>query len=123
VLALAQPPLPPPPQPPPLAFRAAELHRAAHAIDVEVLSVVEHLPLRVRVARNGTRLGRGVEATVRGSTFVRVRLGPKALKPLHPGLHVTVLIDYGSREPLRARAALVAPPPGQDVDDDVGPSA
>jgi hypothetical protein len=111
---------PPPPQPPPLAFHAAELHRAAHAIDVEILSVVEHIPVRVAITRNGLRLGRGADATGRGSTFVRVRIGPKGLRPLRPGLHVTVLIDYGSGAPLRARAALVAPPPGQDVDDDVG---
>lgn len=110
----------PPPQPPPLAFHAAELHRAAHAIDVEILSVIEHLPVRVAITRNGLRLGRGTDATARGSTFVRVRIGPKGLKPLRPGLHVTVLIDYGSGEPLRTRAPLVAPPPGQDVDDEVG---
>lgn len=117
------PQLPPPPQPPPLAFRAAELHRAAHAIDVEILSVIENIPVRVAIARNGVRLGHGTDATTRGSTFVRVRLGPKGLKPLHPGLHVTILIDYGSAEPLRTRAALQAPPPGQDVDDEVGLSS
>lgn len=113
----------PPPQPPPLAFRSAELHRAAHAIDVEVISVVEHLPLRVSISRNGVRLGASGDATERGSTFVRVRIGPKGLKPLRPGLHVTVLIDYGSGEPLRANPKLVAPPPGTDVDDDVGLSS
>jgi hypothetical protein len=110
----------PPPQPPPLAFRSAELHRAAHAIDVEIISVVEHIPVRVSISRNGVRLGRGADATERGSTFVRVRIGPKGLRPLRPGLRVRVLIDYGSAEPLRARPRLVAPPPGQDVDDDVG---
>jgi hypothetical protein len=113
----------PPPQPPPLAFRAAELHRAAHAIDVQILSVVEHLPVRVAITRNGTRLGLTGDATERGSTFVRVRIGPKGLKPLRPGLHVTVLIDYGSGTPLRTRTTLTAPPPGEDVDDDVGLSS
>ena len=116
-------PPPPPPQPPPRAFHAAELHRAAHAIDVEVLSVVEQLPIRVTIARHGVRLGRGGDLTGRGSTFVRVRLGPRSLRPLHRGLHVDVTIDYGSREPLRAHAALVAPPPGEDVDDEVGLSS
>jgi hypothetical protein len=115
--------LPPPPQPPPLAFRAAELHRAAHAIDVEILSVTERIPVRVSISRDGVRLGRGADLTERGSTFVRVRIGAKGLKPLHPGLHVKVLIDYGSAEPLQARAPLVAPPPGQDVDDEVGLSS
>jgi hypothetical protein len=117
------PALPPPPQPPPLAFRSAELHRAAHAVDVEIITVTERIPVRVSVSRNGVRLGRGADITERGSTFVRVRIGPKGLKPLRPGLHVKVLIDYGSAEPLQARPKLVAPPPGQDVDDDVGPSA
>jgi hypothetical protein len=110
----------PPPQPPPLAVRSAELHRAAHAVDVEIISAIEHIPVRVSVSRNGLRLGRGADATARGSTFVRVRLGPKGLKPLRPGLHVTVLIDYGSGAPLRTRTPLAAPPPGADVDDDVG---
>jgi hypothetical protein len=113
----------PPPQPPPLAFRSAELHRAAHAIDVEIISVVEHIPVRVSVSRNGLRLGRGADATARGSTFVRVRIGSKGLKPLRPGLHVTVLIDYGSGAPLRANPTLTSPPPGEDVDDDVGLSS
>jgi hypothetical protein len=117
------PALPPPPQPPPLAFRSAELHRAAHAVDVEILSAIEHIPVRVSVSRNGLRLGRSAGVTARGSTFVRVRIGPKGLKPLHPGLHVTVLIDYGDEAPLRTRAPLQAPPPGEDVDDDVGLSS
>lgn len=112
-----------PPQPPPLAFRAAELHRAAHAVDVEIISVFEHIPLRVAISRNGTRLGLSGDATERGSTFVRVRIGPKGLKPLRPGLHVTVLIDYGSGTPLRVTPVLTAPPPGADVDDDVGLSS
>ncbi len=113
-------PLPPPPQPPPLAFHAAELHRAAHAIDVEVLSVAEHIPMRVTIARRGVRLGHGGDLTARGSAFVRVRLPTHALRALRRGVHVDVTIAFGSREPLHAHAALVLPPPGQDVDDEVG---
>jgi hypothetical protein len=113
----------PPPQPPPLAFRSAELHRAAHAVDVEIISAIEHIPVRVSVSRNGLRLGRGADATAHGSTFVRVRIGPKGLKPLRPGLRVTVLIDYGDDTLLRTTTPLTAPPPGADVDDDVGLSS
>jgi hypothetical protein len=104
---------PPPAPPPPLAFRTATLHRAAHAIDVELLSV-NTIPVRVTISRGGRRLGRGVDTTGRGSTFVRVTIGPKSIKPLRRGLHVDVRVEYGASTPLRYHPALLLAPPGAD---------
>jgi hypothetical protein len=97
---------PPPAPPPPLAFRTATLQRAAHGIDVTILAVTE-VPVRVTITRAGLRIGRGTGVLERGSTAVRVRIGPKSLKPLRPGLHVAVSIEYGASTPLHARPALL----------------
>jgi hypothetical protein len=109
---------PPPAPPPPLAFHTATLRRAAHAIDVEMLATTS-VPVRVTLSRGTRRLGRDTGVLDRGSTVVRVRIGPKSLKPLRRGLHVTVTIDYGAPTPLKARPALLLPPSGEDdgVDD------
>jgi hypothetical protein len=105
------PPTPAPP--PPLAFRTATLHRGAHAIDVEILATA-NVPVRVTLSRHGTRIGRDTGVVDRGSTFVRVRIGPKSLKPLRKGLRVSVAIEYGASEPLHARPLLKLAPPGAD---------
>ncbi|HEX5924509.1 MAG TPA: hypothetical protein VFY45_11800 [Baekduia sp.] len=99
--------LPPPPAPPPpLAFRTATLQRAAHGIDVEMLAVT-NLPVRVTISRGGIRLGRNTGTIDRGSTSVRVRIGPKGIKPLRPGIHVTIAIEYGGPLTLHAHPALL----------------
>jgi hypothetical protein len=99
--------LPPPPAPPPpLAFRTATLQRAAHGIDVEMLAVA-NLPVRVTISRGGIRLGRNTGTVDRGSTFVRVRIGPKGIKPLRAGIHVRVAIEYGGPLTLRAHPSLL----------------
>jgi hypothetical protein len=97
---------PPPAPPPPLAFRTATLQRAAHGIDVEMLAVA-NVPVRVTISRAGVRLGRTTGAVDRGSTFVRVRIGPKGLKPLRPGLHIHVAIEYDGPLTLHAHPALL----------------
>jgi hypothetical protein len=104
---------PPPAPPPPLAFRTATLHRGAHSIDVEILATA-NVPVRVTISRHGLRLGRDGGVVDRGSTVVRVRIGPKSLKPLRKGLHVAVAIEYGAREPLHARPALKLAPRSAD---------
>jgi hypothetical protein len=111
--AAARDPLPPPP-PPPLAFRTATLHREARAIDVELIAVARS-GVRVTVSRHGTRLGRGTGDVERGSTFVRVPIGPKGIKPLRRGIHVDIAIDYGGPIPLHAHPALLLAPPGGGV--------
>jgi hypothetical protein len=99
----------PPPPPPPLAFRTATLHRHAHAIDVELIAVAR-AGVRVTISRHGTRLGRGVGDVERGSTVVRVPIGPKGIKPLRRGIHVDVAIEYGGPEALHAHPALLLAP-------------
>jgi hypothetical protein len=99
-----QPP-PPPPQPPPLAFRAAALDRGAHTIDVTIQAAAQ-VSATVVIARHGVRLGRGGGTLDRGGAEIPIRIGPKGLKPLRKGLHVDVLIYWGSSEPLRAHPAL-----------------
>ena len=96
---------PPPAPPPPLAFHTATLQRAAHGIDVELLATTT-VPVRVTISRAGTRLGRDTGTLQRGSTSVRVRIGPRGIKPLRRGLHVTVTIEYGAPTPLHAHPAL-----------------
>jgi hypothetical protein len=99
----------PPPPPPPLAFRTATLHRHAHAIDVELIAVAR-AGVRVTISRHGTRLGRGTGDVERGSTHVRVPIGPKGIKPLRRGIHVDVAIEYGGPAPLHAHPALLLAP-------------
>jgi hypothetical protein len=106
---------PPPAPPPPLAFRTATLQRAAHGIDVEMLAVTE-VPVRVTITRAGVRIGRGTGVLERGSTAVRVRIGPKSMKPLRPGLHVALRIEYGASTPLHARPALLLGHAGPETD-------
>jgi hypothetical protein len=110
---------PPPAPPPPLAFRTATLNRDAHAIDVRLMAVAR-VAVRVTISRHGHRLGRGAGAFERGTTDVRIRIGPKAIKPLRRGLHVDVAIEYGPPAPLRARTVLLVAPSGDDDDDDLG---
>ena len=107
---------PPPAPPPPLAFRTATLHRGAHAIDVEIIATA-NVPVRVTISRHGTRIGRDGGAVDRGSTIVRVRIGPKSLKPLREGLRVSVAIEYGAPTPLHARPALKVAPRSANDDD------
>ena len=96
---------PTPAPPPPIAFRTATLQRAVRGIDVEILAVT-NVPVRVTISRAGLRLGRDTGVVDRGSNAVRVKLGPKGIKPLRRGLHVTVTIEYGASSPLKARPAL-----------------
>jgi hypothetical protein len=121
VLALSSAPIAtaqlPPGPPPPLAFRTATLHRHAHAIDVELIAVAR-AGVRVTVSRHGTRLGRGTGDVERGSTFVRVPVGPKGIKPLRRGIHVDVAIEYGGPVALHAHPALLLAPP--HADDETG---
>jgi hypothetical protein len=102
---LFQEPPQPPPQPPPLAFRAAALNRAEHAIDVDIQAAA-NISATVIIARHGVRLGRTALTIDRGGAEVAVRIGPKGLRPLRKGLHVDVLIYWGTSEPLRAHPAL-----------------
>jgi hypothetical protein len=104
-----QPPLPPPPQPPPLAFRSAALDRAAHTIDVDLMAAAQ-VSATVVIQRHGVRLGRGGGTMDRGGTVISVRIGRKGIRPLRKGLHVDVLIYWGSSEPLRAHPALKLAP-------------
>jgi hypothetical protein len=101
-------PAPPPAPPPPIAFHTATLQRAAHAIDVEMLSTTD-VPIRVTISRGTLRLGRDTGVLHRGTMFLRVRVGPKGLKPLRRGLHVAVTIEYGAPAALHARPALRMP--------------
>jgi hypothetical protein len=102
---LFQQPPPPPPQPPPLAFRSAALDRAAHTIDVDIMAAAQ-VSATVVIARNGVRLGRAGTSLDRGGTEVPVRIGPRGIKPLRKGIHVDILIYWGSSVPLRAHPAL-----------------
>jgi hypothetical protein len=111
------PPTPAPP--PPLAFRTATLRRADHAIDVELMAVAR-VDVRVTITRAGHRLGRGIDHLDRGSTFVRVPIGPKSLRPLRRGLHVNVDVEYGPPTPVHAFATLILPAPGDHTGDDAG---
>jgi hypothetical protein len=125
VLALSAAPIAtaqqrPPPPPPPLAFRTATLHRHAHAIDVALIAVAR-AGVRVTVSRKGTRLGRGTGDVERGSTIVRVPIGPKGLKPLRRGIHVDVAIEYGGPDALHAHTPLLLAPPHAD-DQPTGPT-
>lgn len=95
-----------PPQLPPLAFRTATLVRAERTIEVR-LSATADVSVRVVISRGTVRLGQSRGALGRGTTVVPVRIGPRSIKPLRKGLHVNVAIDYGDREPVRARAALL----------------
>ena len=102
---LFQEPPQPPPQPPPLAFRAAALNRADHTIEVDIQAAAR-VSATVIIARHGVRLGRTGVTIDRGGADIPVRIGPKGLKPLRKGLHVDVLIYWGTSEPLRAHPAL-----------------
>src|SRR3954454_22083085 len=108
-----QPPIPPSPGPPPLAFRSATLDRAAHTIDVELMAVAQ-VSASVVIARHGVRLGRGSGSMERGATMIWVRIGPKAIKPLHKGLHVDVQIFWASGSPLPPHPALKVAPRDAD---------
>ncbi|HWI72174.1 MAG TPA: hypothetical protein VNT55_09475 [Baekduia sp.] len=105
---------PPPAPPPPIAFHTATLQRAAHAIDVEMLSTTD-VPIRVTISRGTRRLGRDTGVLQRGTMFLRVHIGPKGLKPLRRGIHVAVTIEYGAPTPLRARPALLLPGDDENV--------
>jgi hypothetical protein len=104
-MLFSQPPTAPPPQPPPLAFRSAALDRADHTVDVTIQAAA-NVSVTVVIARHGVRLGRGAAELDRGGAEVPVHIGPKGLKPLRKGLHVDVLIYWGSSVPLRAHPAL-----------------
>ena len=86
-----------PPGPPPLAFRAAALNRPLRQIEVHMQSM-EDLPVRIRISRHGQLVGTGGGDVHQGQSVVAVHLGPKMLRWLHPGQHVTVRIAYGSPE-------------------------
>jgi hypothetical protein len=103
----------PPQPPPPLAFRAATLERRAHEIVIDLMAVAR-VSVRVSVYRDGVRLGRATAAFERGTESIPVHVGPKSLRRLRPGQHVTVTIEYGPPEPLRAHTTLRVPPPGQE---------
>jgi hypothetical protein len=107
------PPAPPPPGPPPLAFRSATLDRAAHTIDVELMSVAQ-VSATVIIARHGVRLGHGAGSMDRGGTVISVKIGPNGIKPLRKGLHVDVSIYWGAGSPLRAHPELKLAPPDAD---------
>src|SRR4051812_45550849 len=102
---LFQEPPPPPPQPPPLAFRQAALNRGEHTIEADIQAAAR-VSATIIIARHGVRLGRTGATIDRGGAEIPVRIGPKGLRPLRKGLHVDVLIYWGSSEPLRAHPAL-----------------
>jgi hypothetical protein len=88
-----------PPGPPPLAFRSATLDGPLREIDVH-MQAMEEIPVRVRISRQGQLIGTGGGDVHVGQSAVSVRVGPKTMRRLHPGQHVTVRIAYGAPEPL-----------------------
>jgi hypothetical protein len=99
-----------PPAPPPLAFQTATLRRDLGTIDVRI-QAVDDIGVVVRIARSGVRIGRQEAMVHSGRTLVPVRIGPRSMHRLRPGLHVLVLIYFGSQWPLRAMTPLLAPEP------------
>jgi hypothetical protein len=96
----------PPPHLPPLAFRTATLVRAHRTIEIR-LSAVSEVGVRVVVSRGRLRLGTARAGLHGGTSAVPVPIGPKGIRPLRAGLHVTVAIFYGAGAPVRAHPALL----------------
>jgi hypothetical protein len=99
-----------PPTPPPLAFQTATLNRDFGTIDVRI-QAVDDVGVVVHIARRGVRIGRQEAMVHSGRTLVPVRIGRRSMQRLRPGLHVLVLIYFGSQWPLQATTPLLAPEP------------
>lgn len=97
------------PGPPPLSFRSATLKRQVHAIDVRI-QAVQNAGVRIGISRKGAPLGEILASVDTGVTVVPVKVRPRDMRHLQPGVRVDVLLEVGWPEPLIFRdVPLLAP--------------